>query len=120
MKRNLKKIKRFFDKFGNVAGYAKRTIYCFAVQSDAPKSKQILSAIASFTAFGARRAGAWLDFEGIATPTENSAFGQKAWRPPKPRPWHLLRRDAFYRDTNFIFDRFCYHLARLKFIFVRI
>ena len=72
------------------------------------------------TAFGARRVGAWLDFEGIATPTENSAFGQKAWRPPKPRPWHLSRRNAFYRDTNFIFDRFCYHLARLKFIFVRI
>lgn len=63
-----KKIKRFFDKFGNVAGYAKRTICRFAVQSDAPKPKQILSAIASFTAFGARRASAWLDFEGIATP----------------------------------------------------
>lgn len=24
MKRNLKKIKRFFDKFGNVAGYVKK------------------------------------------------------------------------------------------------
>ena len=47
MKRNLKKIKRFFDKFGNVAGYAKRTICRFAAQSDAPKPKQILSAIAA-------------------------------------------------------------------------
>lgn len=45
MERNLKKVERFFDKFGNVAGYAKRTICRFAVQSDAPKSKQILSAI---------------------------------------------------------------------------
>ena len=42
-----KKIKRFFDKFGNVAGYAKRTICRFAVQSDALKPKQILSAIAA-------------------------------------------------------------------------
>ena len=42
-----KKIKRFFDKFGNVAGYAKRTICRFAAQSDAPKPKQILSAIAA-------------------------------------------------------------------------
>ena len=78
MKRNLKKVERFFGKLGDVAGYAKRTIYRLAAQSDAPKSKQILSAIASFTAFGARRAGDWLDFEGIATPTESSAFGQKA------------------------------------------
>ena len=68
MERNLKKVERFFDKFGNVADYVKRTICRFAVQSNAPKPKQILSAIASFTAFGARRAGAWLDFEGIATP----------------------------------------------------
>ena len=42
-----KKIKRFFDKFGNVAGYFKRTICRFAAQSDAPKPKQILSVIAA-------------------------------------------------------------------------
>ena len=75
MKRNLKKIKRFFDKFGNVAGYVKKdNMPPRRPERDAPKPKQILSAIASFTAFGARRAGTWLDFEGIATPTENSAF----------------------------------------------